>query len=864
MNSKKLAQKSALCFVVMLAFILSPAIGNSQNVTRIACVGNSITFGANIDNRKSNSYPAQLEAMLGERYEVRNFEKNGATLLRKGDISYWNSREYRQALDYRPDWVFIDLGTNDSKLVNRAFLSEYEEDYKDLISSFQKLESHPRIVLLIPTPVFSTDTSGITSAVLTEKIIPMVRNVAYETHCEAINLYNLLIESPHLFLDKVHPSKAGTTVIAQRLAELVLMKSEESNRLLKELPDEAKPINFYGYEGYDFIFRNRDAKIVLPKRTAPGHPWVWRARFWGHEPQTDIALLERGFHVVYYDVAEMFANEESLTIWDDYYQFLFNAGLSTKAVMEGMSRGGVYVYRWAARYPERVAAIYADAPVLDLKSWPGGKGQSKGSPEDWETFKKDFNFKTEDEAIAFKGNPLDLISLIAGAGFPMLHVVGDADDIVPVAENTLPFEQKIKAEGGSIQVIHKPEVGHHPHSLQNPQPIVDFILKASKYSFPMIQHNKAKKLSRLPSAGRLLKKAIVSEGNQDRLQSVFTKARKGEKVVVGVLGGSITAGAAASEPDKRYANVILAWWKKAFPNTEFELVNAGIGATDTDYGSMRAKRDLLSKSPDFVILEYACNDANTQEYAESYEGVVRQILKASSMPALLLLFMTNRDRTTAQEWESKIGFHYGLPMISFQDAIWSEIQAGRVQWDQVSPDEVHPNDAGHKLTGELVCGWLEKANKKFSPPQIPAVSEVIPSPLISDTFEFTSLYDGEALVPIANQNWVFDGSQKRSAGWKSSIPGSVIEFEINEKQIYLSCWTIQGPMGKVSAKVDGGEPVIIDAWFDQTWGGYRHMVRIGKNLPEGKHTVRIELLSEKNDQSTGNDFRILCLGSAGV
>jgi len=394
------------------------------------------------------------------------------------------------------------------------------------------------------------------------------------------------------------------------------------------------------------------------------------------------------------------------------------------------------------------------------------------------------------------------------------------------------------------------------------------ILAANSYSQSTrlsLKYNPAETLSPFPTAGKLLKKAIVSEGNQDRLLSVFAKAMKGEKVVIGVLGGSITAGALASEPDKRYSNVVLAWWKKAFPNTEFELVNAGIGATRTDYGSMRAKRDLLTKSPDFVILEYACNDPNTQEYAESYEGVVRQILKSSAKPAIMLLFMTNRDKANAQELEFKIGLHYGLPMISFQDVIWSEIQAGRLQWNQISPDMVHPNDAGHKLAGELVCGMLEKTYKKFAPHQkAPAAGEMIPAPLISDTFEFTSLYDGEDLVPITNQNWVFDGSQKWSAGWKSSVPGSVIEFEISGNLIYLSYWTIKGPMGKVSAKVDGGEPVIIDAWFDQTWGGYRNMVRIGKNLQEGKHTVRIELLSEKNEQSTGNDFRILCLGSAGV
>jgi alpha-beta hydrolase superfamily lysophospholipase len=144
-----------------------------------------------------------------------------------------------------------------------------------------------------------------------------------------------------------------------------------------------------------------------------------------------------------------------------------------------MSRGGVYIYRWAAAHPDRVAAVYADAPVLDLKSWPGGKGRGKGSPNTWETFKKDFGLKTEEEALNFNGNPIDMVDRIVSGKFPMLHVVGDMDTTVPVEENTLPFEEKVRAAGGTIQVIHKPDIGHHPHSLPNPQPIVDFILQAT-------------------------------------------------------------------------------------------------------------------------------------------------------------------------------------------------------------------------------------------------------------------------------------------------------------------------------------------------------------------------------------------------
>ncbi len=466
-------------YIILIGVLLATVNCFSQSKIRIACVGNSITYGAGIADRETNSYPAQLGSMLGETYDVRNFGKSGTTLLRKGNLPYWDAEERRRALDFQPNWVFIMLGTNDSKPVNRVFLEEYVQDYKELIMSFRGLPVHPRIVLLLPVPVFSTDTTGITAGIVTDSILPMVRQVAYETGCEVINLYNLLIDSPQLFPDKIHPSAGGAAVIARRISEVVMMRSDSQADRLKFLPRTARPFNFYGFQGYDFTFHNRNAKVVVPKEVAPGHPWIWRARFWGHEPQTDIALLERGFHVAYCDVEELFGNDEALSLWDNFYHLLTASGLAGKSVMEGMSRGGIYIYRWAAKYPERVAAIYADAPVLDLKSWPGGKRESPGSQPLWEVFKKDFGFSSNEEALAFKGNPLDLAEQIARGGFPMLHVVGDADRIVPVSENTTLFEQKIIAAGGSIKVIHKPGVDHHPHSLPNPQPIVDFIMMAT-------------------------------------------------------------------------------------------------------------------------------------------------------------------------------------------------------------------------------------------------------------------------------------------------------------------------------------------------------------------------------------------------
>ena len=240
-----------------------------------------------------------------------------------------------------------------------------------------------------------------------------------------------------------------------------------------------KPGKWQGFDFYNFREGDASCRVVVPREIAEGKPWIWRARFWGHEPQTDRALLERGWHVVYCEVGNLFGSPKAVARWDAFYAYLVGKqGFSRKAVLEGMSRGGLIIYNWAAANPDKVHCIYADAPVCDIRSWPGGKGTGKGSPPTWKRCRQAYGL-TEEEATKFNGNPIDNLASLAKADIPLLHVVGEADTVVPVSENTNIIEERYKKLGGKIQVIRKEGVGHHPHSLKNPKPIVDFILKAS-------------------------------------------------------------------------------------------------------------------------------------------------------------------------------------------------------------------------------------------------------------------------------------------------------------------------------------------------------------------------------------------------
>ena len=244
------------------------------------------------------------------------------------------------------------------------------------------------------------------------------------------------------------------------------------------MPFPGKRSEWNGYVRHDFEVDGKPVLVVAPKTPAPGRPWVWHGEFFGHKPAPDIALLGKGFHIVYMRVPNMLGCPRAVQHWNAFYmQLTERHGLAPKAALVGLSRGGLYCYNWAAANPEKVACIYGDAPVCDFKSWPGGKGKGKGSAGEWKRVLTTYEFKDEAEALAYEKNPVDNLSPLAKAGIPLLHVYGDADKVVPWDENTGVIAQRYRQLGGTIQLIAKPGVGHHPHGLEDSTPIVEFILK---------------------------------------------------------------------------------------------------------------------------------------------------------------------------------------------------------------------------------------------------------------------------------------------------------------------------------------------------------------------------------------------------
>jgi lysophospholipase L1-like esterase/dienelactone hydrolase len=436
---------------------------------------------------------------------------------------------------------------------------------------------------------------------------------------------------------------------------------------------------------------------------ADGQPWIWRARFWGHEPQTDIALLERGFHLVYMDVAEMYGNEESVKLWNQFYDYMQNVGMAKKVVLEGMSRGGIYAYNWALQNPNKVAAVYADAPVLDMKSWPGGLGKGPGSKNDWTLFKNDFNL-TEEQAKNFKNSPLDNTELIAKGGYPMLHVVGDADEVVPVDENTNPFEVRIKNAGGDITVIHKNGIGHHPHSLANPTPIVDFILKSTGYKT---------KFSIIPTPSAEYRSAAGWKEGTDwwvQNEEINQLLNAEKKLDIIFLGNSITQGIGGDRPSVTY-KAGKPYFEKAF--NEFRWVVAGISGDRTQHLLWRLKNgNYASSHPKLLVLTIGVNNFNEDSGEETADGIklILDWLKVN-MPQTKVLLIgplptglhPNSSNRIKYDIVHSIIKNYKSPQVTYLPLTQYFIkQDGELDTNYCSGDGIHLIEPGYALWASLL------------------------------------------------------------------------------------------------------------------------------------------------------------------
>lgn len=351
-----------------------------------------------------------------------------------------------------------------------------------------------------------------------------------------------------------------------------------------------------------------------------------------------------------------------------------------------------------------------------------------------------------------------------------------------------------------------------------------------------------------------------------RLKNLMKRAAKGESLVIGFLGGSITQGSLSSTPKTCYAYLVYEWWKKSFPNAAFSFVNGGIGGTTSHYSGARAWKDVLCYRPDIVTVDFSVNDDANEFFEETYEGTLRRLLAAPSDPAVVVLNNVFYDTgKNAQNYHNRIADHYGIPHVSIKDTVYPDVESGKIVRADITPDNLHPNDKGHRLVADEICKLLDSIKAEMEEETIAGeniegkstkteASVSLPAPLTENAYEHSRLIqiqDNEAIL----DGFLVDPIEKKGMldifknGWTAAHTNDKISFEIECSCLAVQYRkSVQQPVPKAKAVIDGDEAhaVILDGNFTEDWGDCLYLEPLLHHAEKKVHRIEITVTDAKD------------------
>ena len=355
-------------------------------------------------------------------------------------------------------------------------------------------------------------------------------------------------------------------------------------------------------------------------------------------------------------------------------------------------------------------------------------------------------------------------------------------------------------------------------------------------------------------------RGISNTGNWYRMKRLFERAKAGEELTIGFLGGSITQGCLATKPELCYAYRVYEWWVKTFPQATFHYVNAGIGGTTSHFASARVEADLLSHHVDFAIVEFSVNDDSTEFFRETYEGVVRHVWQDPCKPAVMLVHNVYYNTgANAQIMHAQIGRHYDLPSVSMQSSIYPEVVAGRIPNRAITQDDLHPNDNGHELVASVIIYALEQMLENPS-----ADSEVsLPAPLTENAYEKAFRLDNRNYEPVCDgftkdERTQTDITDCFKNGWSATSQGAKLIFTVEASELavqYRRCVSKPAPVALAIVNGDEANAVRLDANFDEDWGDKLELTPVLIHGEKKSHTLEIRLVS--GDASMPSTFDVI-------
>ena len=344
----------------------------------------------------------------------------------------------------------------------------------------------------------------------------------------------------------------------------------------------------------------------------------------------------------------------------------------------------------------------------------------------------------------------------------------------------------------------------------------------------------------------MLERSVLSKGDTSRLASKIKYALDNPKELTTItfLGDSITAGSSASQGLNQYTQQFKTWWEENV-SVYVTVNNAGIGATDSYLGVHRVQRDVLDVNPDIIFIEFI-NDLDDDFYKSTMDSLIRKCLSAENDPAVILIEMTMEDGTCPQNVHSEIAEAYGVPVISYHDAVLPEVQAGNIIWSDISPDNIHPNDDGHVLLGQIVSHFvgLVKDNLENESTEIEEFTAESPT---GDRYANATLANRDSeeinVTDEGNFTEAVNFQTYFTNGWGTATGGSMT-FEVEAKNIGLVYnKAVSKKYGIAKITVDGEEVAQIDADFTGGWGSYACSQEVYRSEETAKHTVTIEIVN---------------------
>ena len=642
-----------------------------------------------------------------------------------------------------------------------------------------------------------------------------------------------------------------TLLISILLSFQLLASSQELQETSQSLSDSISC--WKGYTRYHLNVDGREAFITAPNNSPDNKEWIWRARFPEWHTEMDEFLLDSGLYIAYINTDNMYGSPRAMQVWDAFYNHMVHElGFAHKVSLEGVSRGGLFVFNWAKRHPWRVHSIYTEAPVCDFKSWPGGRGSGEGDRNSWLTLKKAYGFQNDEEAINFKNNPIDKLEALAKAKVPILSMIGLNDQVVPPSENVFILSERYVKAGGSSTLIPctRGEVGlsGHHFTIETPELGAEFILaNIQRPALPMAS-------GEYHRSGRGLLNSKIK----------FERKKEG---TVAFLGGSITQNGG-------WRDSICVYLQQRFPDTRFTFIPAGIASMGTTPGAFRLQRDVLSHGPiDLLFVEAAVNDAgngrSTMEQIRGMEGIIRHTLTSSKTSDVVVMHFVDPEKMETynrgeipeviQNFDS-VTAHYNIGTINLAREVTHRINNGEFTWKDDFIN-LHPSPFGQSIYFRSMKRYLENQFALPADGKARIIKHRIPEPLdpyCYDQGKIISIEEAEDLQGFENSsNWsppIEAGTRKGYTHIDMLVgkqAGDSFTFQFKGKAVGIM--VAAGPdAGMIEFSIDGARTGTLDLFT--AWSSHLYLpwyYTLASELEPGSHTLELKIAQDKNKNSLG-------------